>query len=198
MSDPDMVQMLLHARGGFTHRSLKFYMMAERRASGGVKARAACGHNEGDDRTMRYKHVLAAVDLTEEATEVLAMAREVADEHGARLSVVTVVKPLTHVYGGLDMVSYTQVSVNFEEEARAQAQAQVEALAAPVGIPAADVHVSVGSPVTQIIDDAERLGADLIVVGSHGKHGLGLLLGSTANGVLHRAACDVLTIRIKD
>ena len=147
---------------------------------------------------MRYKHVLAAVDVTEEAAEVLAMAREVADEHEAALSVVTVVKPLTQVYGGLDMVSYTQVSVNFEEEAKAQAQSQVEALAAQVGIPAGDVHVSIGSPVTQIVDEAERLGADIIVVGSHGKHGLGLLLGSTANGVLHRAGCDVLTIRIKD
>ena len=147
---------------------------------------------------MTYKHILAAVDVTEEAGQVLAMARAVADEHSARLSVTTVVKPLTHVYGGLDMVSYTQVSVNFEEEARAQAQAQVEALAAEVGVAAKDVHVSVGSPATQIVDDAERFGADLIVVGSHGKHGLGLLLGSTANGVLHRAQCDVLTIRIKN
>jgi len=147
---------------------------------------------------MRYKHILAAVDVTEEADQVLAMARQVADEHQSQLSVVTVVKPLTHVYGGLDMVSYTQVSVNFEEEAKAQAQVQVEAMAGKVGVPAENVHVSIGSPVTRIVDDADRLGADLIVVGSHGKHGLGLLLGSTANGVLHRAHCDVLTIRIKN
>ena len=190
--------MLLHAGGGFTHRPGKFYMMAKQPAGGGVTAVPVRWLNEGDDKAMRYKHVLAAVDVTEEAAEVLAMAREVADEHQAKLSVVTVVRPLTHVYGGLDMVSYTQVSVNFEEEARAQAQAQVEALGAQVGVPAGDVHVSIGSPVTQIVDEAERLGADLIVVGSHGKHGLGLLLGSTANGVLHRAACDVLTIRIRD
>ncbi|TNF89176.1 MAG: universal stress protein, partial [Gammaproteobacteria bacterium] len=39
-------------------------------------------------------------------------------------------------------------------------------------------------------------GADVIVVGSHGRHGLALLLGSTANGVLHGATCDVLAVRV--
>ena len=39
--------------------------------------------------------------------------------------------------------------------------------------------------------------ADLIVLGTHGRHGLGLLLGSTASGVLHGCPCDVLTVRIK-
>ncbi|MEO1899758.1 MAG: universal stress protein, partial [Methylococcales bacterium] len=39
---------------------------------------------------------------------------------------------------------------------------------------------------------------DLIVVGSHGRHGLALLLGSTANGVLHHAVCDVLAVRLSD
>jgi len=34
------------------------------------------------------------------------------------------------------------------------------------------------------------------VVGSHGRHGLALLLGSTANGVLHGASCDVLAVRV--
>ncbi len=147
---------------------------------------------------MRYKHVLAAVDVSEEASQVLAMARQVADEHGAKLSVATVVKPLTHVYGGLDMVSYTQISVNFEEEARAQAERQVGAVAKQHGVGSEDIRVTVGSPVTQIVDCADNMGVDLIVIGSHGKHGLGLLLGSTANGVLHRAHCDVLTIRIKE
>ena len=40
------------------------------------------------------------------------------------------------------------------------------------------------------------IAADLIVIGSHGRHGLALLLGSTANGVLHGAPCDVLAIRV--
>jgi universal stress protein A len=145
---------------------------------------------------MGYHHILAAIDLTEEARDVLARARALADEHQARLSVCTVVKPLTHVYGGLDMMAYTQASVNFEEEAVKQSRAQIEAEAARVGVGADDVHVTLGGPASQIVATAEALGADLIVIGSHGKHGLGLLLGSTANAVLHHATCDVLTIRI--
>ena len=43
---------------------------------------------------------------------------------------------------------------------------------------------------------AKDIGADLIVVGSHGRYGLALLMGSTANGVLHGATCDVLAVRV--
>lgn len=145
---------------------------------------------------MAYQHILAAIDLTEEAQEVLERARHVADEHKAKLSVCTAVKPLTHVYGGLDMMAYTQASVNFEEEAMKQARAQVEQEAGKAKVGGEDVHVGVGAPASYVVDMAQALGADLIVMGSHGKHGLGLLLGSTANGVLHQAECDVLTVRI--
>jgi universal stress protein A len=146
---------------------------------------------------MAYQHVLAAVDNTDEADEVLAEARQIADEHGARMSLVTVVKPLTHVYGGLDMVSYTKASLNFEAEAMEQAKEWLQGAAERFGAKREDAHVSVGVPATQIVEHANESGADLIVVGSHGKHGLGLLLGSVANGVLHHADCDVLTVRIK-
>ena len=44
---------------------------------------------------------------------------------------------------------------------------------------------------------ATDIGADLIVVGTHGKHGLQLLTGSTANAVLHGARCDVLAVRVR-
>jgi universal stress protein A len=145
---------------------------------------------------MAYRHIMAGVDVTEEAEQVLRTARKIADEHGARLSVCTVVKPLTHVYGGLDLMAYTQASVNFEEEAARQAGEQIRSLSGRVGVEADDVHVRIGTPASQLVDTAAELGADLIVVGSHGKHGLGLLLGSTASGVLSRARCDVLTVRI--
>lgn len=146
---------------------------------------------------MAYKHVLAAVDLSDEANQVLGEAKQVAEDHGAKLSLISVVKPLTQVYGGLDMAAYTQASVNFEREAQSQAVEQLKKLGAGIGVAAADVHAVIGAPAPQIVDTAKDIGVDLIVVGSHGKHGLGLLLGSTANGVLHHADCDVLTIRIK-
>jgi len=146
---------------------------------------------------MAYKHVLAAVDLSEEADHVLTGAKRVADDHGAKLSVVTVVKPLTQVYGGLDMAAYTQATVNFEREAQMQAKEQLIELGGKYGIAADSVHAVIGGPSPQIVEAAKDQKADLVVIGSHGKHGLGLLLGSTANGVLHHAECDVLTIRMK-
>lgn len=45
---------------------------------------------------------------------------------------------------------------------------------------------------------AKEQRCDLIVVGSHGRHGLALLLGSTANDILHGAPCDVLAVRLKN
>ncbi len=146
---------------------------------------------------MPYKHVLCAVDLTEEADQVIGEAERVAKDHGAKLTLMTVVKPLTQVYGGLDMAAYTQATVNFEREAQVQATEQLREVGSRFGIAQADVHVAIGGPPSQIVDAANDQGVDLIVIGSHGRHGLGLLLGSTANGVLHHAECDVLTIRIK-
>jgi len=52
-----------------------------------------------------------------------------------------------------------------------------------------------GRPKQEILRVAERAAADLIVVGAHGHHDLAGLLGSTTDRVLHRASCDVLTVR---
>lgn len=65
------------------------------------------------------------------------------------------------------------------------------------GIPSDRVYLEQGNPATEIKAKAEQIQADLIVIGTHGRHGLGLLLGSTANGVLHGVECDVLTVRIR-
>jgi universal stress protein A len=56
--------------------------------------------------------------------------------------------------------------------------------------------LELGSPKLEIVRIAEENDVDLIVVGSHGRHGFALLLGSTANGVLHHATCDVLAVRL--
>ena len=78
-----------------------------------------------------------------------------------------------------------------------EAQQRIRQLAGELGIPAATTETLFSSraAAVEIAHAAERHGADLIVVGSHGRHGIGRLLGSTAHGVLHRAPCDVLTVR---
>lgn len=63
-------------------------------------------------------------------------------------------------------------------------------------MPADRVSVRIGVPKFEITAMANEIGADLIVLGSHGRHGWRLILGSTANGVLHLAEADVLAVRI--
>ena len=84
-----------------------------------------------------------------------------------------------------------------EHQAEVAARAQLEDLARTIDVEVTDVHVKIGGPALEIRQGAENLEVDLIVIGTHGRHGLGLLLGSTANGVLHGVKCDVLTVRIK-
>ncbi len=145
-----------------------------------------------------YTHVLVAVDLTDEAPEVLARAQQVAANHGARLSVLTVIRPLTYAYTGLEFAGLAQSMVNFESEAEASARERLATLCEGTAIGEDDRKVIFGVPAHEIKEQANAAGADLIVVGSHGRHGFGLLLGSTANGVLHGATQDVLTVRIRD
>ncbi len=146
---------------------------------------------------MGYKRILVAIDLTDEAEEVLTAARTVADQQDdPQVSAVTVVRPLTHIYGGLDMAGLS-ASASLEEEMRNQAIAKLTRLTAQFGISGQDTYVRSGHPASEVHALADDLDADLIVIGTHGRHGLGLLLGSTANGVLHGVQCDVLTVRVR-
>ena len=145
---------------------------------------------------MAHQKILAAIDLTDEAGEVLAAARSIADTQSSKLAVITVVKPLARVYSGMDMVPLAGSALSFEAEAQKQATTQLAQLAAEYGIATEDTSVCLGHPPHEIRRQAEEMGADLIVIGTHGRHGLGLLLGSTANAVLHGVPCDVLAVKI--
>ncbi len=146
---------------------------------------------------MSYQHILVAVDLSDESSQVLEKARVTADNHSAKLSLISVVKPLTQVYGGLDLAPIANGSLSFEEEAIKQVTEQLNDIAKVYRVEEADIYVQLGVPAHEIRGAANKLEADLIVMGTHGRHGLGLLLGSTANGVLHGVGCDVLAVRVR-
>ncbi|MCG2622570.1 universal stress protein [Arthrobacter sp. I2-34] len=52
-----------------------------------------------------------------------------------------------------------------------------------------------GKPQDALVEEAERMGAGLLVVGNVGMQGLGRLLGSVASSVVHNAPCDVLVVK---
>jgi universal stress protein A len=142
--------------------------------------------------------ILVAVDLTEEAPEVLAAAQRAAKEHDAELHILTVMRPINYGFAAYETAGVAQVMANFEPEARASAHKFLQEQCAQMNIDDDKMHVVFGRPSDVIKAEAKSLGASLIVLGSHGKHGLRLLLGSTANGVLHGATCDVYVVRIHE
>ena len=141
-----------------------------------------------------YKHILLAADFFEKNTAVIERAQDLARLCGAKLSIVHVVDtlPITDPANELMMPFDMDVTKEFIDAA----QTKLSALSKKLGIADADTHLKVGSPKVEITQLAEEIKVDLIVIGSHGRHGLALLLGSTANGVLHHAACDVLAVRL--
>lgn len=139
-----------------------------------------------------YNTILLAVDLSEEANQVAARAAGLATAHNAKLHVVHVIEPLSFAYGGDIPIDFSTI----QDEIQKQAETQLRGMCAKLGIPEVQLHLVMGRPENEIHTLAKSLRADLIVVGSHGRHGLALLLGSTANGVLHGAICDVLAVRV--
>ncbi len=143
----------------------------------------------------KYKHVLLAIELDPKAdSRSLAKAIEVRDHYQAKLSVLHVVEHLSN-YGAAYGVS---AGVDIEEILIKEAQLSISKLGKKLGLPDQDLLIKVGPATQTIIEVAKELGVDLIILGSHGRHGIRLLLGSTANGVLHGASCDVLAVRLKD
>lgn len=141
-----------------------------------------------------YQRILVAIDLTEEASQVLQKARKLAESSGARLELIHVVEPVGYAYGGDLPLDLSDLQQQLEDNARERLAQYSE----PYGIGEADRQVVVGRPGAEIKKQAEARGADLIIMGSHGRHGIQLLLGSTANSVLHGTSCDVLAVRIKE
>ena len=147
---------------------------------------------------MTYKKILVAVDMTDEAEQVLEAARKLAEGRDSEVAVVTVMRPLTEYYTNYNLFLETGEGQRVEEQALRQTTVWLSELAKQYGIDANAVNVVVGKPAVEIRKLAEQLGVDLIVVGTHGRHGIGLMLGSTANAVLHGTQCSVLAVRISE
>jgi universal stress protein A len=141
-----------------------------------------------------YKHVLLAVDFFDRQKIVAERAKDVADRYGAKLSVIHVVDTLPVVDPANDLL--VPFEMDLSQEFISLGRKRLSELAASLAIPEAQTWLATGSPRQEIIRIAEDNGVDLIVVGSHGRHGFALLLGSTANGILHHAHCDVLAVRL--
>ncbi|MFT4825328.1 MAG: universal stress protein A [Halioglobus sp.] len=138
-----------------------------------------------------YKSVLVAFELVGHDDYLLDAA--------VRLAGTTAHFRFMHVYEApvYPADSYLgQFPFRAREEEIAIAELQFDELANKYSLANVDYQEAVGRPAREIHRAAKEISADLIVVGSHGRHGVQLLLGSTANAILHGAKCDVLAVRM--
>ena len=143
---------------------------------------------------MTYQHLLVAVDLTEECDPVIKRAMALAQPTNAKVSLVHIVEPMAMAFGGDVPMDLSQL----QQQQFDQAKERMDHLFIKYSdIQRGDSHLTYGQPRQEIHKLAKEQNCDLIVVGSHGRHGLALLLGSTANDVLHGAPCDVLAVRLQ-
>lgn len=145
-----------------------------------------------------YSKILVAVDLSEESATIVARARRVAGQ-GSEIHLVFVQEPMDSVY--LGVVPYGPVFVGLEEveeKLKRELKDRMAELGKQFDLPESNQHVLDGNPAPEIRRFAEENDIDLVVLGTHGQKGVQLLLGSTANSVLHGVCCDVLAVRIRD
>ncbi|MDX4009479.1 universal stress protein [Pseudomonas aeruginosa] len=133
-------------------------------------------------------------DRSQSPREAQFTGAALATSNQARLSVVHVVEPMAMAFGGdvpMDLSMLQQQQFD-------QARERLDAFAVRYpDLGSEQRHLVYGQPRQEIHRLAAEQACDLIVVGSHGRHGLALLLGSTANDVLHGAPCDVLAVHLK-
>jgi len=142
-----------------------------------------------------YTHLLLAVDLCRNTDEVVDKALAMSRAFDARISLVHVVE-----FAQVDLSNELVMpqELELDRELLALAESRLRELGKRHGLSEKACFVRQGSTRREILNLAESEAVDLIVIGSHGRSGMQLLLGSTANAVLHGAPCDVLAVRVKD
>ena len=138
-------------------------------------------------------HILVATDFSDSADEALAYALTLADQVGATARLVHVFDDPGAI--GLYSEGYVPMPAEVRAEILAGIRRQLTARAATAGRQDLPSEVLTGPPARTIVDAARQHQCDLIVMGTHGRHGMAhLLLGSVAERVVRTAACPVLVV----
>jgi len=143
-----------------------------------------------------YQHILIAADFSEHNHAVMQRAKELAASHQAKLSICHIVEdfPIAD-FSYEPMIS---IDIDMRDALVDSGKKQLSELAKTLAISEQNQLLELGSPSYDIVRLADENKVDLIIVGSHGRHGIKMLLGSTANSVLHHAKCDVLAVKLPE
>ena len=139
-----------------------------------------------------YDQIVVPTDGSEGMGRVVEHAASLARVHEASLDLVYVVNTAT--FANLPMeTSWEGVRQSLREEGEAALEAAEEVAG---GVPTAR-HTLEGGPSREIVAYAERTGADLVLMGTHGRGGINrILIGSVAERVVRTSTVPVLTVRV--
>jgi universal stress protein A len=140
-----------------------------------------------------YKKLLVLLDLSEDSEQVAIAARDMAAHSKASMVVLHVVEFVPVEPLGESLMPTAQI----EDELINRSRGQLATLITRLGLGNATGRVEAGNTKSEILRVAEEEQVDLIVLGSHERHGLAILVNFTEDTVLHAAHCDVLAVRLK-
>lgn len=141
-----------------------------------------------------YRHILVATDYSLYSEKALLRALKLSQLHDARLTILHAIEQLGYYGDTHMMLAIPTFDHSIEKDIFRSSQNHMNSIKEKLGI--ANVHSEViwGSAKTTILSYAEAQQVDLIVMGSHGRRGIAKLIGSTTNGVINNARCDVLSV----
>ncbi len=141
-----------------------------------------------------YKKVMVAVDLSDSSGQVLNKAKQLFAEQSCDYQLVCCYEPMLSVVSDL-----TLPVTGFDDQQMLETiRARLEQAVDEAGLDVSKCVVIENLVGQGLCQHAKLMDADLVMIGSHGRSGLRLLLGSTTNYVLHHAHCDVLAVRITE
>lgn len=139
-----------------------------------------------------YKNILLVVDLSEDSEIIGERAKSIAERNAGEITLLHVVEYVPVEPMGEALLPTIQIETELVDRARDR----LRELATKLGLANRPQLVETGGIKTEIIRTAQRLGSDLIVLGSRERHGLAILLNFTEDAVLYAAPCDVLAVRL--
>lgn len=141
-----------------------------------------------------YKHILFAADLVMADDD--SIKKKVAllkNQNKAKLSILHVIEKSVSMSQNYEIPTF----IEWENEIEISAKERLEKISKELEIDDENRHLLFGQPKQKILELADKLNIDLIILGSHAKNRIGwFLLGSTASAVLQHAKCDVLAVRV--
>jgi universal stress protein A len=153
---------------------------------------------EGDEY-IGYRHILVATDFSKYANVALRKALEIAKPFETQVTLIHAAETLSsELYPAIGELAVPVLASNpeLEEKHLNRIEKRLDKHINDSGYDETKINVVVlsGHPVDTLIEYARKNNIDLIVIGSHGRRGLARLIGSSANGIINHAPCDVLTV----